>query len=583
MYKRQNLNIAAATFIGNRASYGGAIGITVQSGLILADSILTANVADLHGGAVYASIYFDSTLYSSEFNANHALMDGGAMYITQPFGDTQVLTLEDLQFANNSAHRNGGALYFDGRSNRTDVASLLFIGNRAEHGGGGGIYWPSDRPNVSDVVFVNNAAVYGWNEASDVCYIISSGGPEFYANFTQYNGPSYAINPPLMVTLHDCLNQRVIASPFQSVDVKIVNSTVLGGATVAPVRQGLALFEYVYLVDTSDPAVLVFTTTQPKSLRSEPLVLKVGNCPLGTSYAAGVCDLCDAGTYADGTTTFCYPCAPGHYSPNRGISECLECEIGSYSSINGSIACADCASSNAYTLFNGSHKCQPCTTGLECNAGHVSVAAGYWGYSIDNGTAISAVKCLAGFCLGGQPEHGSCAAHRSPTSPLCGQCEDGFVSFLTSSECVECREHNAGMIALILALLWLCVLLVMYLSSGRNEQTAELKVLFFFLSSARIIMGESSTYTQWLGIVDSGGVINLNVCVLALNPYNLSVLEMLFPLVGLTELAVTAVIVKLACYLGLVAPKWYNPNRFIRTAMALLSFRYTLCVLAHFR
>jgi len=131
------------------------------------------------------------------------------------------------------------------------------------------------------------------------------------------------------------------------------------------------------------------------------------------------------------------------------------------------------------------------------------------------------------------------------------------------------------MVFLLLVVSWLVVLLVMYLSSGRNVHTAELKVLLFFTSSARIILGPASGWTHWLRVFEGGGMVSAwGRCIFALSPYNLAVLQMLFPLIGLGQLAFTAVLMRSLVHFGVVKPRWYNPNRFTRTAMAVLTFRY---------
>jgi hypothetical protein len=140
---------------------------------------------------------------------------------------------------------------------------------------------------------------------------------------------------------------------------------------------------------------------------------------------------------------------------------------------------------------------------------------------------------------------------------------------------MHCTHTNGGMVLLLLLVSWLFVIVLIFLTSGKDVQTAELKVLFFFLSSSRVILGSSASWTQWLRFFEGSALSStLETCVFAVSPYDMAVGSLLFPLVSLGQLGVTAVLVLSIRRLRWVTWPELNLNRFIRTGMALLTFRY---------
>jgi len=130
------------------------------------------------------------------------------------------------------------------------------------------------------------------------------------------------------------------------------------------------------------------------------------------------------------------------------------------------------------------------------------------------------------------------------------------------------------MVTLLLIASWLFVFAVMWLSAGKASRTAELKVLFFFLSSARVILGSSSGWAERLRFLEGSVVVStVSTCVVAINPYDFSILYMLFPVAALLQLLVTAGIAAAGVRLG-VFPKFFSAgDRFLRTGTVLVMFR----------
>lgn len=543
-----SLRISRSTFDNCSATHGGAVGVSVQGSIELYNSNCTRNEAKVHGGALFASEYESLLVSGSSFTDNRALTHGGGIYLERPLRNKTQTTVMGCELLRNTAAVHGGGGYFDSPSWSTLVQNLRFESNVAMSGGGGGFYCPKQNYSFDQTLAVNNTAYYGNVSASGACALVISNA-DAVQSAVQHAG--FYIIPMISVSILDCYGQVVRYTPLHYVTVSTTSMqpTRVLGTTTAQFSDGEALFPDLSVVYEVPDQTLVFSSPSYSDIQlPSPLKLRFEPCPAGYWYSPwlGACDPCDVGTASVfNQSGACTPCAPGYYSAFTGQATCVPCDVGTYSNRKGASVCEECSASGSYTLQNASTRCQPCTEGLACENGLASIADGFWGYLTDDNTGIATAECMAGYCKGGLPVHGSCAAHRVASSPLCGQCDSGYVAY-ASNVCVHCPESNAGMVFVVVLLQWLFVLGVMYLSNGRNQQTAELKVLFFFVSSARIIFGTTASWTQWLGIVEGGNPLSLDVCIFNLTPYNQILLDLSMPLLGLLELLVTAALTKLS-------------------------------------
>jgi len=239
--------------------------------------------------------------------------------------------------------------------------------------------------------------------------------------------------------------------------------------------------------------------------------------------------------------------------------------------------CLGCAATDGYTLLESQTQCQLCSVdrGIVCAKGLASVRFGYWGFVSDGGRVLQTAACLPEFCRGGDPPRGICAPNRRPDFPGCGQCDDGFVGHGTQPVCVPCTQSNGSWIFLLLLFSWLFAMVVLYLSTGK--QTAELKVLLFFTSSARIILGPASGWLSAFVLLENGlqsalGVGISNTCIFALSPYQMGAVQMLWPFVGIGELMLTTAGVRFVSWLWPQRVE-FQANMFIRAGIALCTFR----------
>ncbi|WP_296858057.1 S-layer family protein [uncultured Methanobrevibacter sp.] len=138
------------TFDGNSATNGGACRISGNN-IIILNSIFNNNKATNNGGAVY--LYSGSTCNISycTFLGNNATY-GGAVYISIPY-----TVISNCNFTKNTASLNGGAIYIN--ANNVGVLKSNFINNYANDGSA--IYMVSGKSNfeIKESNFNQNIAL----------------------------------------------------------------------------------------------------------------------------------------------------------------------------------------------------------------------------------------------------------------------------------------------------------------------------------------------------------------------------------------------------------------------------------------
>jgi predicted outer membrane repeat protein len=151
------------TFIGNRASEGGAIAFNSCSRAnnpIVENCVFLNNVAKYVGGAIFSIGTATPHIRNSVFVGNRSDRDGGAVW-----GHNYPLELTNCVFVNNSAV-NGGALYSYDR-NRPTVTNCTFVGNHASQKGGA-IYHQDTSLAVVNSVLWGNVDAGGSDESAQI-------------------------------------------------------------------------------------------------------------------------------------------------------------------------------------------------------------------------------------------------------------------------------------------------------------------------------------------------------------------------------------------------------------------------------
>ncbi|HET7018397.1 MAG TPA: hypothetical protein VFI65_31045 [Streptosporangiaceae bacterium] len=116
---------------GNRASEGGGIWFSPDSGMSISNDTFSGNVATGDGGGIAAVNFSSIQLQGSTITGNRAV-DGGGLYAT--IGDQEIIT--DSDFMANTAH-DGGAIYSSIIFALNSLTNTRLVANRARADGGG--------------------------------------------------------------------------------------------------------------------------------------------------------------------------------------------------------------------------------------------------------------------------------------------------------------------------------------------------------------------------------------------------------------------------------------------------------------
>ena len=161
------LDIDYAIFKENSASAGGAVYVNLENSndAFFGSVDFFENTANLKGGAIYIDGVETLEFLSLKALSNRISNvdgDGGAMYVQE----CQDFTILDGIFTNNSATRNGGAVYFEEKLQYLSIGRANFTRNVAKNGDGGALYLKElDSAKgtrlFEHVSFENNAAFDG--------------------------------------------------------------------------------------------------------------------------------------------------------------------------------------------------------------------------------------------------------------------------------------------------------------------------------------------------------------------------------------------------------------------------------------
>ena len=177
-----NGNVLESTFEYNHAKNGGAVfvGGLAEEGSVI-NSTFNHNSADEKGGAVCwnatigrltGSTFFNNSAqlggatyrganstggfgYDNDYISNHAELDGGAIYWNGAGGN-----ITYSEFHNNTAGRNGGAVYVGAVGATAYITDALFVNNDAG-GNGGAVDWAASNGHILRSTFEYNDAVNG--------------------------------------------------------------------------------------------------------------------------------------------------------------------------------------------------------------------------------------------------------------------------------------------------------------------------------------------------------------------------------------------------------------------------------------
>ncbi len=152
--------IVNCSFDGNSAKRGGAV--NAAHGLIN-NCVFQSNISETRGGAVNASSS-KLNILNSRFLGNASAENGGAIYVT---GEADVF-LANCLFSGNSASIDGGAIFNAVASSNLQAVNCSVVANVAGQNGGG-LFNDFGTADVGNSIFWNNSdAVNGSDEAAQI-------------------------------------------------------------------------------------------------------------------------------------------------------------------------------------------------------------------------------------------------------------------------------------------------------------------------------------------------------------------------------------------------------------------------------
>ena len=174
------IDIDNSTFINNSAEYGGTIGNSIQTYVVIHDCLFFNNRGYVAGAVLYSEGFLNGNITSSMFLSNRAGESGGAFSLYT----LDKVNIDSSTFADNSASTVGGVIYGH-LSTEVTINNSMFIGNSVgnmthptlanpQEGSStiteclyqsnhyGGVIFVNYIPlSISNSTFVNNSGDYG--------------------------------------------------------------------------------------------------------------------------------------------------------------------------------------------------------------------------------------------------------------------------------------------------------------------------------------------------------------------------------------------------------------------------------------
>jgi hypothetical protein len=106
-------------------------------------------------------------------------------------------------------------------------------------------------------------------------------------------------------------------------------------------------------------------------------------------------------------------------------------------------------------------ECQQCPRGGDCDSGLVTAKSNFWGYKTK--MKVHFVQCPPGYCCNTKDcvTYDSCHGNRSGT--LCGQCPEGMLESLFSTQCISNTECALNYVFILGTITMLVLYLVFFL------------------------------------------------------------------------------------------------------------------------
>jgi hypothetical protein len=441
-------------YIDLKASFGAGVACLQCNEFRLLDSVFNGNQAEGEGGGVVIEGYdianANITVDNSSFIGNSASGDGGSLFV-KDVG----FNMTDSTFRDNRGNSGGAIrLVCSTSSCQTSITNSSFFDNTAVMNGGG-FFWLSKPPLLTNLTFANNSALYGSKLAS-YSVVIELLKPT--SRLMEEEGPllvsGQIINENYQAALIDHYGNVVTSdnSTKAALTASDAVNTSITGDTVTTAVNGV--FTFTNFKVTTDPGVVLLLVKVGliDSYIAVPFEIHVRECIIGESLIGKDCIVC----------------APGSYNLSPGKA------------------------------------CEDCPTGAVCYGNYTMVPEkGYWRSS--NTTNVFFACPYSEACIGGKDPY-------SPTglckpgykSNKCNGCESGYSRF-GQDQCLACPDPISN--AVILSLLaigtaaFAGVLIKSSIKSAYAPKSLFSVYLKIFMNYTQIIVLTTTFNLNWPSLV----------------------------------------------------------------------------------
>ena len=162
-----DVTVSFSVFTNNSAQCGGALHVAYNTGIMLCQSIFTANHADITRGGAIHSTSVEVDIFYCTFQDNIATTGGGAVS-----AGVVSLTIQNSAFHSNKASEGAGLEMLDGQTTIHNSQFTLNTVDRSIGGGGGAVSVKGDKLELHNCTFYDNSVLQDGGKGGAV-YVIS--------------------------------------------------------------------------------------------------------------------------------------------------------------------------------------------------------------------------------------------------------------------------------------------------------------------------------------------------------------------------------------------------------------------------
>ena len=475
-------------FYNNKANNGngGAMFANYYSNVTFAKgsaSTFHNNMTSDNGGAFFAG-YYSGAIYTenstSTFIGNIARL-GGAVFII--LSDMRIQGSSSVNFTNNVALRDGGAIYLSDDSNFTHLnnANVTFYHNTAEDFGGA-IYVLMKGSSINfthaDIYFKSNRAGIAQNSV----YINVPNSCNSSCLFHNVYIANISIlqikTSPYKLILHNptkCINGTDTTCDTYYIDNIMLGQDITFDACVLD-----------YYDQPTEATQFIITGMKHQDYNTS-----------GSKYITISCNHTTQGITVIGNlrsnNSFNYSVNISLYATRVSESEIV--------SANLIVELSQCHPGFQYCSESQKCECYVTENIVSCSGGNSTIKRGYWFGRVSGKSTIT--SCPNDYCdftcceitngiyhLSPVREN-QCRPHRSGTA--CGNCEKGYTLSFDSPDCVEVNKCTTGQTVLVITLsllYWIAVVVAVFVMMYFKVTVGSLYAIIYYYSVVDILLSQ---------------------------------------------------------------------------------------------